>query len=247
MPQHNLLPKQAPALHGGHLALVAFCAAALIALATMKNGFSIPEVFSTSVQVQAPVKITYEDMRHQVLAERGSVDTIIQQKNQNQIALLDPTFGQARVLGAQTDQSPFPHAESIFTPELLSKITIKHSADTSPEAVESYVQQLLLAETNLHSLDIIASINSSDPKSQTFAQSQAKLLVAAFAQIPVPAGLEEYHRLKMVYYTIAAHLGDALGTGKGEQVEGNSMLFFSLTDRIERLRQEASVRYHVEL
>ncbi len=239
-----LMSAKQKSLHLGHLGLILFCALLLTGITFMKGGFKLSFNKNTDTQI---TKYTLEQARQEVAGENGSVvngdDTL------SQLALIDPDLGQGSVLGASTeDLGMFPPAEEIFTSETLSVIKVKLLPDTNIESVKRYAQDIISVESQGGVLELISSINSSDPRILQSAPEKAAQIVAMLAQVKVPGELEEYHKLKMIYYIalgdVAANLD---GTSENGAFDAAATGLFSLIDKLERIKLDVANKYGVEI
>jgi hypothetical protein len=193
--------------------------------------------------------VTYEDVRASIeQAGVSSGDPRIDDIRA-QLALIDPTLNEEKVLGAVSDQIlNYPKAEEIFPQSLLETIAI-HKIDANDKAsLELYATKILFTESNVDALAIYGGLNSTDPTALADATQQATQMVTELSSIEVPKPLWEYHRLKMMYYKTLANFGDIFsGITAEAEVENQGPILFSLTDRLERIRTEIANTYGVNL
>lgn len=245
-PDSNKINQQS--LHFGHIGIIAFCAMVLIALTFIKGGFH----FSLgSANPSFSNALTYEQAKQETFAVMGSAPNIQagSSQAQNQIAMLDPNLQQGSVLGTSTGVSDlFPAAETVFTPDVLGQIKINLQKNSGPDSVQIYANQISALEADSDVLSMISDLNSDDAKILAAIPDKTKKMVEALAKISVPSDLAEYHRLKMVYYTTFGNLATNLSGQQGlSDTDSATTLFFSLTDRLERIRTEILNKYNLTL
>ncbi len=216
-----------------HAQLIGVAVVIFAILVVTQTGVSIKGMFA-SADSEKPM-LTYESVRAEVLAKnsgsssQGEVDA----ENARQLAMLDLS-DDGEVLGVNSD---FPSADQIFTPDVMSKIQIKHSALTGNEAIQKYADQVLYIESNTDVLALLSNMNSEDHGVIEKSQASTKEMIGALAQVPVPTGLEDFHRYKMMYYTTLRNIGDIwLGKLAETELQTQSTILFSLTEKIESIK-----------
>src|SRR5262245_37453291 len=114
-----------------HAQLIGIAVVVFAVLIFTQTGLSLKGMFA-SADSDKP-KLTYEQVRSQVLAENGNSSSLNEMNadNARQLAMLDLS-DDGEVLGANSD---YPSAEEIFTPEVMNEVTIKQSGTSGPVAV----------------------------------------------------------------------------------------------------------------
>jgi len=234
-------------LHFGHLGLILLCAGLLVGITFMKGGFKLSLGGEAKGAAQ---KYTLEQARRDVALELGEGGESLNNSNTaNQLALLDLDLAQGSVLGASTEgDGVFPAAEEIFTPQVLDVIKLNIINENSKESIIKYARDSMLAESESGAFNLLASLNSTDSEVLLDTSSEAKKIVSSLAKIQVPGELEEYHKLKMIYYITLGDLGGGLGgASAGVDFDSAAVGFFSLADKLGKIETEIFNKYEVRL
>lgn len=233
--------------HFGHLGAIALCAALLLGMTFMKNGFHLN---FNSAQNQSQRKIvTYEEAVTKVAAnypQASEAESAGQMEEQ--LALIDPSRETGSVLGASTGDELFPPAEEIFTQEALGKIKIKINPVSNKETLLKYAQQIASIEAYYNFAGMLSALNSEDKTQLATVPEAAKKLNSLMIQIEAPSEAEEYHKLKMIYYVILADIANNFaGKAASADLQSSSAGMFSIMDKLDRIKAEIQNKYQVEL
>lgn len=238
--------------HFGHLGIILACAVLLVGVSFFKNGFNFKSAQKARADGNQQI-LTYDQAKAQVDATTGleekAAEQQLDQDVQSKVALLDPGQGNGQVLGTSTDLSGmFPKAQDVFTPDVLSVIKIKQTNDDTKEAMQKYAEQVLNIESRLNSFQLLADLNSSDTKILSQINNKAKLVIQNLGQLSAPPGAGEFHRMKILYYTTLGNIGANLAGEKGvTDMDNGITLLFSVTERLEDLKQQIFANYQVQL
>lgn len=250
MEQADSVNKTPSQIHLGHISVIAMCAFALIFFTYLKSGFKL-NLFTASKNETVKV-LTYNEALKLAQAEiEGSVSDseVDSVQNTNQIAMLDPLSKEGQVLGASTDdESIFPNAEEFLTPEILNEIKLTILPVSDSETVAQYKRDLHTIESNNSAEEILAALSNDDKAALKNVEPKVKQLVVELYAMPVPKAVEEYHKVKMIYYLNLSQL--ALGYSGDTTVaspKDTSIAIFSLVDKIQKLAQEIENNFGVQL
>lgn len=226
-----------------HAQLIGIAVVAFVVLVVAKTGVDIKGMFAKA-DSEKP-KVTFESARAEVLADAGATPQVeIDNETIRQLAMLDLSET-GEVLGANSD---YPNAEEIFTPEVMNKVQIKNSGLSGQEAVQKYAEQVLYVESTVDVLTMLSNMNSDDKTIVAKSQESAKSIIATLAMVPVPKGLEDYHRYKMMYYTTLINIGDVwIGKLPESDLGDQSKILFSLTEKIESIKSSMFEKYKIVL
>lgn len=231
----------------GHIATVAVCALVLVGIGFMKNGFNFSLTKASSAEVKP---YTYEMALAEVQA--GSVDGqgTTEEENRNQLAMLDSNFSEGSVLGASTGtlESVIPDAEETLTAEVLAPIKINVLSYTSEESLKQYAEDVRAIEIQDEADMILASLNSDDKMLLQDTAKKVIPLVEDLLLVPVPKALEEYHKIKMIYYLQLSNLAEGYaGVANAPDPKETGMQVFSVMERLSKIQSEILATYGVRL
>ncbi len=228
-----------------HLLLVAFALFSVLIVA--KSDISIKALF---VKADDNVDmLTYEEVRDEILAERGG--TITPQTDaeaEAQFALLDRSLDNGQVLGESIGLDKIPGADEIFSTNDLNQIPVNSFSTNSSTDFKAYSDKILYIESSNDVLALLANINSSDKAVIKQAQDQATKIVQMMGMITVPEQFVEYHRYKSLYYTSLTNLADIWMNNKPESdLQTQSTMLFSVMTKVESLKTELQNQYQIQL
>ncbi len=227
-----------------HAQLIAIAVVVFVILVATQSSLDIKAMFAGA---STPEKmLTYESVRTEVLAENGSDSNQdeMNAENARQLAMLNLSDN-GEVLGVNSD---FPSAEELFSPEMMDKIAIKHSSLNGDAAIKKYADQILYVESAVDVLALLTNMNNEDHSAVEQSQNSAKSMIASMAAVPVPSGLEDYHRYKMMYYTTLINIGDIwLGKRDQSELQDQSKILFSLTEKIESIKASVLTKSSISL
>lgn len=231
----------------GHIATIAVCALALAGIGFMKNGFN----FSLSKASSGEIKpYTYEMALAEVESQGSSSGEHSADENRNQLAMLDSNFSEGSVLGASTGtlDSVIPDAQDTLTPEVLAPIKINLLPNTTTESLKQYVEDVRAVELQDEADVILSNLNSDDKKLLEETAKKVIPLVQDLLLVPVPKALEEYHKIKMIYYLQLSNLAEGYaGVVNAPDPKETGMQVFSVTERLSKIQSEISDKYGVRL
>lgn len=237
--------------HFSHLAIIILCVFLLFGITFMKSGFDLSIFKIKTAASDSPVKqYTFEQAQADVIAEMGgSFGDGSENENKNQIAMLDPTSA-PQVLGASTENGDgvFPSAEEVLTPEVLAGIQVILNGPATEDSVKEYKLLIQAVESDNQAENIFVALSSDDPKILTEASKNVEPLIKAMLATPVPNELAELHKVKMIYYMLLSELADGYAGVPGvTDPKDTGIHIFSIVDRMQRLTQELSTKYGVDL
>jgi hypothetical protein len=246
MQTNNYYIESEETIHFGHLGAIALCAVFLVSITFMKNGFSLN---SQPLVQEQPKVLTYEEARQQVLAERGSggdLKNIDNSTDEAQYALINPSAGQ--VAGASTDLD-FPTAEQIFTPQVLGALDLNiQSQALTQESLQSYAYAMAGLEAENNTLELLSALSSENKPALEEASFRANKIFDEMQYIPVPKGIEEYHKYKMFFYQTLGQLADVMsGKTSEDNLQQVSVQLFSLISKLDGMKADLSAKYGVKL
>ena len=233
--------------HMGHIGIIALVAAALVGLSMIKSG---PELFSKNDP--PPYTFTYDEVKNQVVAENASQPTTTNDQTDQQLAMIDPNYNSGQVLGTSTDStgldSVIPKAEDMLTPQVLNMIQVKTSDKSDKDSIQTYADQVTYVESHFNSLGILTDLNGTDPSQLKEAKDNATKIVQGLSLIVVPKPLEDYQKVKMMYYTTLGNMADVFaGTNTKYSVDDVASILLSLTDKLDRSATDVFNTYGVQL
>lgn len=230
-----------------HIATVALCAFALAGIAFMKSGFH----FSFAMKQQVAEKqFTYEMALAQVQSETGVDVSPTQNQDREQLAMLDSNYSEGSVLGASTGtlDSVIPDAALTLTPEVLAPIKIKLLSYTDKSSLEKYVEDVRTVEIQDGADVILANTNTDDKNILQENAKQVLPLVQDLLLVEVPKDLEEYHKLKMIYYLQLSNLSEGYaGVKNAPDPKETGMQIFSLMERLTKIQSDIETKYGVKI
>jgi hypothetical protein len=218
----------------------------------MRNGFSLRPAGDSSA---APQVLTYEEASRQVLAENAQSPTLASADattTEQQLAIIDPSRQSGNVAGATTDLNPdisFRSAEQIYTPQVLGAVTVNlQTQPANTASVHAYKDAMTALEANSNTLAILAALNSQDKTELTSASQNAKEVFLAMQQVPVPQGMEDYHKYQMFFYETLGNMADIYsGTRPESDMQQLTEQLFSLIQKLDSMKADIASRYGVQL
>ena len=227
-----------------HLLLVAF--ALFSVLMVVKSDLSIKAIF---VKADENVKmVTYDEVRAQIIAERGGeVTQESDAEAEAQLALLDRSLDEGKVLGESIGIGAIPNADNIFAREQLDTIAVTTEL-TSQVSVKKYSEAILGVESKHDAITLMSNLNSSDPLVLSSTKEQATVIIQSLKGLTVPDELADFHRYKMMYYQTLSNMADAFATNTLDaNFQNTSKILFSIMEKMEQVKSSIANKYNVSL
>lgn len=225
-----------------HVGLIAFVAFGLIFFTLLKGDFKLSPLISKAENENKA--LTYEDARNEVAKQLGEPHGSINEELSKQLASINPTEQNGKVLGESIGLTPVP-AEKLFTKELLDQIDVATTQDNSLPALAKYNKDLSLVETLYDDLGIYSALNSSDVTEIKNAGLQSLTIVAQLKAMVVPSNVLEYHRYKILYYVTFSQLAETMAGSNTYDLESVINQVFSIQDKLSALRKQLLNLYNI--
>lgn len=245
-------PIPAASFGKSHIKLIAVSIILLVTATFMRGGFTLGK-FGFSKAESAPNKLTLAEAKaqaHQIVAEKYGDDnsSSLAEKSQAQLAEIDPNFGQGSVLGASIGVDGNIDISSVLNSDAISSAKINVYQTENKLQLNGYGTQLHAIEEKFGAVILLGALTTRDQASLQQAQSGYKNIISALQEMQVPAQFEEYHRMKLVYYSSLVSMADSMASeGPSEQAATATTLFFSLNEKLETLRSQLESQYGVLL
>jgi len=230
-----------------HIAMVAVCALSLAGIGFMKNGFNFSLTNSSRNEMKP---FTYEMALAEVQGTIPDGQGTTEDENRNQLAMLDSNFSEGSVLGSSTGtlDSIIPDAKDMLTPEILAPIKINLLSYTSDVSLNQYVEAVRFIELQDEADIILANLNTDDKTVLKETSKKVIPLVQDLLLVPVPKALEEYHKIKMIYYLQLSNLAEGYaGVPNAPDPKETGMQIFSVMERLSQIQSEILATYGVRL
>ena len=227
-----------------HLLLVVF--ALFSVLMVVKSDISIKAIF---VKADENVEmVTYEEVRAQIIAERGGeVTQESEAEAEAQLALLDRSLDEGKVLGESIGIGAIPSADQIFAREQLDTIVVI-TTSTNQASVKKYSDDVMGVEAKYDAVTLMANLNSSDVSILNSTKEQATVIIQNLKGLTVPDELADFHRYKMMYYQTLLSMADAFATNTLDtNFQNTSKILFSIMEKMEQVKSAIASKYNVAL
>ncbi len=229
----------------GHAQLIGVAVVVFAILVFSQTNIHVKALFTKADDTKM---LTYDEVRQQTLADSGSSDSSeYDQYTDNQFAMLNLKDEQGKVLGEEVGLNDIPEGSQVFTPEILSQIILKTTPNTDARTISTYVNQVSAVELNSDVIRLLADINSDDPQTVSTAKSQAIKIVQALGTVTVPEPFVEYHRYKMMYYTILTNIADVwLGKQPQTDLQSQTKAMMSVMNKLDQLKEDLNKKYSLD-
>lgn len=229
-----------------HFLLIFVSAVMLVGFLFLRGDLHLSafSLYSSSAENSSP--LTYEQVKAEV--EKANQAEEVDPLTKEVIAMLDPANAGGSVLGVSTeDLIQFPKAEDLVASEQLRQMPVKIISESGKEAVEKYFGWLTVVETKYNILDLLASLNSTDDAVLKNAKTRSEEVVKVLSGLSVPEELVDFHRFKYLYFLTLGKVALALtADAKPENLLGQTQILFSLTDKLERMKQDFNQKYNLQ-
>lgn len=240
----------------GHFGLIALCLALLLTFSVVKGNLSWSSLVNVVHSIQAaapePHVMTYDEAAqvaaNQAPAASATDDSqALQQAQQQQLAQVDPSLGDSgQVLGASTDA--LPSIDQMFTEQKLSAIQLSLIQNATPTQRQQYATQVKFVESYYGTGTLLSALTTQDKDQLTQAEQGYANIITELGQIKVPTEFEQYHKLKMIYYsTLMAMANSMAGNDPNADMSTAGTIFFGLNDKLNTMAADLSSRYGVSL
>lgn len=230
----------------GHVGAIALCAIFLVSITVMKNGFSFSE--NNSVK-----QYTLSDALSEVEKERGGS---LSPENDNgyaeasaKLAEINPTDSSGQVLGASTDfEKEIQNASSLLTPGRLSQIRVSVTNNYDEGYIQRYTDYLNNIELEDGKDFIFANLNSTDVDSLNQATNLSAKIIADISSMTVPAPMEKFHKLKILYYTsLLTIMQIKAGNISTDELSNTATSLFGILDQLGSEQAALNTKYNINL
>jgi hypothetical protein len=229
----------------GHMHLLLVAVALFSVLMVAKSDVSFKTLFANADDES--VMLTYDDVRSEVVQEYGDLPSNeLDAEAEAQIALLDRSLDEGKVLGEAVGVGEIPSVDQIYSAEQMDTIKIFKIVDSTPESVKVYSDRMLRIKSYYNTTEMFASLNSNDPDAMKLTSEKTDGITVSMEKIPVPQELVEYHKYNVFYYQTLAAIGTSLATGDGD-LSTYTKTLFSLTNKITEIENWISQNYGVGL
>ncbi len=235
-------------IHGGHLALIALCAVLLVGVTFMKNGFTL----HVKAGEEKKVKVTKAEIERQVAMEMNQ-NYQTGGDNQDEIAklaIVDPNFSEGLVAGTSTASQieGLPSASDI-PDEVLNAIKVLIlDGPTNATTVMEYANQVVLVESTHNAMGLLIAVSGEDVEAAKAARPELDALILDLAKVPVPSQIQNYHKLKLMYYESLIQWANNSAQEPGAvNIETLSSGLLALTDKLSLTEREIEEAYGVTL
>jgi hypothetical protein len=236
--------RAATEMHWGHLAIIGTFAVVLLGTMVLRNQISL-NPFRANANDHL---LTYEEAKAQVAAEMGTGNSEIENALRDQLALVDPSLGDpGRVLGMTTGLDIAEPLESKLPPGELDKIRLTTTEDNSVESFKRYSEKIIYIESANNLVSNLIALNSDDLEKLKNISTDTRKMVGMMKSVEVPSALQEYHKLKMVYYVYLGYTGEALAQTGTVQLDQVAKDLLSIMERLGAIKLEIYNQYGVIL
>ncbi len=261
--------KRAHPFRSGHLATLAACAAVLLAVTFVKNGFRFTVPVNNARDTEV---VSYERIRADVEQQLGYVngepafDMAGIEKLQKQFSIIDPTSDAGLVLGLSTTSVPDLNLQSfdeVYGEDFLTQVPLLTTLPSStPADWNAYLKAMQSDEIVDSVTDIMVTISGGGGERAEYIDAAVSNAIVTLQRVPVPAEFADYHKLLLVQYMEYGELAKAISQetsvpvnpsdgSDGENVLSNSAAISSrlltLATRIQQEKNTVQARYAVTL
>lgn len=232
-------------LHYGHLAIIFGCVVFLVGTMILKNGFNLSSLVA-SADNQGTKEISYEEIKNQVAAE-SNVQINDSQSLADKVAILDPGAQAGKVLGESIGFKVAEPKEIINDPR-FQNIKVLTISGMQKIDIERYASDVTLIESENNGLLILAYLNSEDPVALEQAVVGASAIASLLEQVYVPAHLEAYHKMKIIYYKSLEQIARNFAQQQPlETLQQATSDMFSAINAMSSVRTTIYSRYQVQI
>lgn len=237
-----------------HLGLIAISIVLLSVATFMRGGFTLG-AFSFNKAESAEQGLTYEQAKEQaqkIVAEKyagiGSNTEAQSQLTQQQLAEVDPNYGEGAVLGTSVDSQGNIDVDNLLSSQTMQALQIFTYETQDRLQLNYYGTQVSEIENKNGALLLFSALSSREQSSLQRAASGYKTIAAELQAMQVPTQFEQYHRMKLVYYSSLATMAESMASeGPGEQAATAASLFFALNEKIANLGAQLETELGVML
>ncbi len=236
-----------------HIKLIALSILLLVAATFMRGGFTLG-AFGFSSAESAPEKMTYEQAQakaKQMIEEKysalpaGGQDP---EQLQQQLAEVDPNYGQGAVLGTSVTSDGNIDVESLMGSDALKAVDVKTYSTDNKLELNAYGSQIRAIENKHGAFVLMGALSTREKSALAQASTGYKNIISDLQSLAVPEQFEEYHRMKLIYYSALVSMAESMASeGPNEQAATATSLFFSLNDKIDTLGSQLESQYGVLL
>jgi len=239
----NLMPKRQQ-FNFAHLAIVGVCSFVLLGISVMKNGLPFSFGKGQVAGVQSPM--TYEQIKLQIEEEAARSLSESGDGNVGDLsAILDPGEIEGEVAGLMTD---IPSFDELVRAEELSEIPLTIVEGNSRQAHQSYANEMIKADSNGNLLGIMSALSSGNEQTLKTSSMRAQQMTAYLSTVEVPEEFAEYHRLRMIFYSLLSQISEAyVNQNFTDSFVQNVQAIMSLSEKMDSIRVDLSERYGVVL
>jgi hypothetical protein len=236
----------------GHIKLIVLSVVALTAALFMRGGFTLGAFNFGHAKADKP-GMTYEQalaQARQILAQQGGAQgSADSSQTQSQLAELDPTMSApGQVLGASTGLDTSVDPDEVLNSDVVTSLPLNIYQTNDRYDWNDYALQLHQIESEYGTNFAIGALSGRDPQSLESSAQTYKAVVAELRNLKVPSQFENYHRMKIVYYTSLAQMALSMSpNGPDDNAISAASLFYSLGDKIKTARVQLSAQYGVVL
>lgn len=229
----------------GHAHLLIVAVGVFAILFALKSDINLHAIFAHADEDSK--MLTFDDAMKQATAEYGGVQTEKDKQAEEQLALLDRSLDQGKVLGEAIGIGTIPNAENIFSPEQLATIPVI-TTGTDTASLKKYEDDVMSVESKNNSAEILAQLNSTNVDTIRDAQSKVTQMIGDLKGVTVPSELVKYHRYKLIYYQTLSAVADAFATNNFDNNFQNvSKILFSVMEKVEQERVNISNQFHIDV
>jgi hypothetical protein len=230
----------------GHVQLLTVAVAIFAVLIYAKSDINLTAMFASADE--EVTMMTYEDALAEATAEQGFDYTNQNDGSEEQLALLDRGEVDGKVLGETIGIGEIPDADEMMLPEISSQLKVNAIGIESAYYRSQYQEWMHNIERDGDITNILAALNSSDPTVLREAVSGWDWVIRKMADVEVPPSLEQYHKNKMIYYSVLKGLGEIYAGDKSESdmpLLAKAMLSFS--QKVESMTASLNEQYQLNL
>ncbi len=231
----------------GHLQLLTVALALFGLLMYAQSDMSITALFvSADDEVQM---ITYEDALAQSEAEYGELaDSTLSEEEQQQLALLERSDIDGKVLGEAIGIGEIPDADQMFLPEIDSSLKMNSATTESEFLRNQYMRWTQNIESDAKVTTLLAGLNSTDKQVLRDSVNGWNWVISKMGNVVVPPSMQKFHKSKMVYYSVLMNITKIYAGDKSEtDMALLTKAMLSYSEKVESLRQELNQQYSLEL
>ncbi len=230
----------------GHAQLLTVAVAVFVVLFVAKSGINWKTVF-VHADSQTHM-LTYDEALAQAQNEIGAVNPNQDDGSAEQIALLDRSNIDGKVLGDAIGVGEIPDADQMLLPDIVNQLKINNSNNDSQAARQQYVSAVQKIENDAQITSLLADLNTDDKDTLRSSADGWNWTIKQISNVPVPPSLQKYNQDKLVYYSVIMNIAKIYA---GDQSEDGLPLMtkamISYSDKMDALQQQLNSQYNLGL